>query len=137
MWTKGFDTKHHQFDSKARIWNFPVDNEFATTVFERVGRDFYSKKVSRPTLLCSKCRELDILDPNFYVVDTWKELDDNHTHCDFCNLRRASCKDLNRQVVPTLRFERDSRNQSTLKLNEGDMPVLSICRDPGMHELFK
>ncbi|KAK0612096.1 heterokaryon incompatibility protein-domain-containing protein [Immersiella caudata] len=63
----------------------------------------------------------------FHIVDLLSELEFNRTSCDFCKMRWEACHHLDRSKVPIVRFDRD---QSMLRLNEGLLPVLSICRSP-------
>jgi hypothetical protein len=109
------------------MWDFPVDNVFATKLVESIRPEALLPDPHPPTRLCGKCQNLDFLELQFVIEDTWSELEGSLGTCEFCKLRWELCKHLDRKQSPPLKFVRD---QSMLKLNEAYPPVLSICRSP-------
>lgn len=71
---------------------------------------------------------MDLCQPFFHTIDTLSELDTKRSACDFCKMRWEACHHLDRRRVKTDRFD---RRESMLQLNEGLLPVLSICCAPG------
>ncbi|ROW13657.1 hypothetical protein VPNG_04583 [Cytospora leucostoma] len=84
------------------VWDFPVDNVFATNMELWAGEFLHTDKVS--------------------------ELEKQSPSCDFCRLRWDLCKRLARGAKPVVHFD---RLESTIRLNEDYPPVLTIHRDPG------
>jgi len=107
---------------------FPVDNKFARELVKTIGIDDLFPRGTKPTLLCGKCQKLDFFEPYFHIDDTWAELEASLSRCDFCKMRWDVSQHLHAKKISPLRFDRDG---SMLKLNEGQLPVMSICRSSG------
>jgi serine/threonine protein kinase len=107
--------------------NFPVDNKFAAEIVNAIGVGLFPKYTA-PIRRCDDCQKLDFFEPQFHVVDTWEALEKKLKICDFCQMRLEIAQKFLTRNVSTIRFDRD---QSMLKLNEGQIPVMSICRSPG------
>lgn len=88
---------------------------------------FFPKK--EPERLCGTCSSFDVWEPRFHVDDRLEDLEASRNSCDFCRLRWEACRSLGKQGSKAVRFHRE---QSMLHLNESLLPVLSLCRSPGM-----
>jgi len=108
--------------------NFPVDNKFAAELVKSIGVGLFPK-YTEPTRRCDDCRKFDFFEPQFHIIDKWADLETKAKDCDFCEMRLDIAQKYLARSVSTIRFDRD---QSMLKLNEGQIPVMSICRSPGM-----
>jgi hypothetical protein len=116
------------------IWLFPVDNKFATTVTGPLNSTALFPKSALSSTLCGKCQALDFCQDGFHFEETWAELASSMGSCDFCKMRWNATKDLDpKKLQGTLKFQRE---ESVLKLNEGNPPVLSLCRTPGESILY-
>ncbi|CAM1502343.1 Fc.00g043270.m01.CDS01 [Cosmosporella sp. VM-42] len=82
--------------------------------------------------LCSSCLELDFWSPAFSILYQTQELEGKSTACDLCNLFWTMCKREGATKHPTVQFD---RVQSSITLNGGGPPILSIYRSPGMFHL--
>lgn len=115
------------------IWEFSVDNDFATSILNNIIASAPKAKTASRDKRCAKCQELEFSTPHFGIVDRWEDLEDRLHACDFCRMRWEICSNLDREEFPSIRFERD---QTMLKLSGRYPPVLSIRRSPGeSHEL--
>jgi len=83
---------------------------------------------SQASRLCGKCEKMDFWATRFSIVDTWPELESSRTTCDFCKMRWEVSKNLNRKDYTLVSFE---RVDSMLRMNDGNSPILSVCRSPG------
>ncbi|KAK0713433.1 heterokaryon incompatibility protein-domain-containing protein [Lasiosphaeria miniovina] len=79
--------------------------------------------------LCDRCQGFDVCKPFFNIIDTLPDLKSSQSSCDFCKMRWEVCHSPNGEPVQSIRFDRE---QSTLKLNESLLPVISICRSPDL-----
>jgi hypothetical protein len=109
------------------ITDFPVDNKFATELVKAVGIDGLFPQSASSTSLCGRCQQFDFCEPGFNIEDTWADLETSLKTCNFCKMRWEVSQHLREQGISSIRFDRD---QSMLKLNEGKIPVISICRSP-------
>jgi serine/threonine protein kinase len=107
--------------------NFPVDNKFAGQLIKTIGVGLFPK-YTPPERRCDDCKKFDFFEPQFHIIDTWAELERTVNICDFCKMRLEVAEKYLAKNVSTIRFDRD---QSMLKLNEGQIPVMSICRSSG------
>ena len=111
------------------IWLFPVDNKFAETVIGPWNRANLFPRSPPSTRLCSKCEALDFCQDGFRIEETMSELVSSMETCEFCKMRWNAIKNLDPQKLQgLLKFQRE---ESMLKLNEGNPPILSLCRTPG------
>lgn len=120
IWLRSIQLNH--------IWEFPVDNNFATNVVDNISTAVPSADGTSSNITCTKCRQLEFWTPHFSIVDKWDKLEAGRHTCDFCRIRWQICSHLDRQEFPVLRF---NRVQSMLKLNGTDPPALSIRRGRG------
>jgi hypothetical protein len=105
-----------------------VDNKFANELVKTIGTEGLFPRSNKPTLLCGKCQKLDVFEPYFHIIDTWTELEANLSICHFCKMRFEVSQHFRAKNISPLRFDRSG---SMLKLNEGELPVMSICRSSG------
>ncbi|KAK1749700.1 HET-domain-containing protein [Echria macrotheca] len=113
--------------------DFPVDNESATQMLDLLRQSGLKvfPSTTLPPRLCDKCQAMDLCQPDFYILDDLAELDSKRNHCEFCKMRWDVCHHLDRERVKSARFDHDHM-QSMLRLNEGLVPVFSICRTPDL-----
>ncbi|KAE9363831.1 HET-domain-containing protein [Stipitochalara longipes BDJ] len=104
--------------------NFPVDNKFASELVKTIGVGLFPKDAAS-TRLCDDCKKFDFFEPQFHIKDTWAKLEEKTKICSFCKMRLEVAQHFLANNVSTIRFDRD---QSMLKLNESQIPVMSICR---------
>jgi hypothetical protein len=120
------------FEQLNKLWEFPVDNSFANSLFsdQQISETpFQSSNVAQ---LCGKCQKMDFWEPRFRIKDTLSELAAQSGSCDFCKMRWDFCRKLNREELSSIQFD---RLESMLRMNERYPPALSICRSPGMNIL--
>lgn len=108
-------------------WEFPVDNEFAKLVLDKLGTQIFRPFEPVPARLCSRCRNINFWVGNFTLEESRTRLHGNSAGCQFCTLLLEICETFNTSDV--VRFE---RKESTLRLSDiQPQPVLSIFRSPG------
>jgi hypothetical protein len=110
------------------IWDFHVDNSFATSILDKIGPSAFGSIATSPNKRCAKCEALEFSTPHFSIIDRWEDLEDCLPTCDFCKARWEICSQLDRGKFSIIAFERD---QSMLKLSGMNQPVLSIRQGPG------
>ncbi|KIN05179.1 hypothetical protein OIDMADRAFT_116151 [Oidiodendron maius Zn] len=114
-------------------WSYPVDNDFASSLLADMGTSVQPATGTRCSRLCSKCERMNFFVPRFRIEDTWQELESNRSTCDFCRMRWNISKHLNQTDYPSVSFE---RTDSVLRMNDDILPVLSICKSQGKHNLI-
>lgn len=129
---KSSDNYEYLMTRSSLVWEFPVDNVFATTV---LGDGRLWEKVMQPSSqaaqLCRKCSKTDFWAGEILFTEEVSSLERESSFCEFCSLRWSLCKRFTPAGVPTVLFD---RLESTLRLNESYPPVLTIQRGPGMSE---
>lgn len=80
------------------------------------------------SILCGKCEKMNFGNSTLRIHDTWSELESRLDTCDFCKMRWNVSKHLDRKKFTYVSFD---KVKSTLKMNEGSIPVFSLCRSPG------
>lgn len=108
-------------------WEVLVDNVFAFQLLDTVTR---SENLGVPPTrnsarLCMYCQDLDFLRLGFSFSRDVIELQTMSAQCELCNLLWNACKRHDGRKFPTVMFERTG---SSLKMNGGGAPVLSLCR---------
>lgn len=109
------------------ITEFPVDNKFAEEISKTISTEQLFPKAPEPTDRCDRCRRMNLFESHFTIKDSWTDLEQNQKTCDFCNLRWEASKHLRAENITTVTF---TREKSTLKANEGRIPVISLRRSP-------
>ena len=109
-----------------------MDNDFASNLLADMGTSVQPATGTRRSRLCSKCEKMNFFVPRFRIEDTWQELESNRSTCDFCRMRWNISKHLNQTDYPSVSFE---RTDSVLRMNDDILPVLSICKSQGKHNL--
>ena len=110
------------------MWDMPVDNTFAHTLFKELDKSETYPQPAKPARLCGKCDNMDFSSQPFRFKDTLAELERQSSVCDFCRMRLDVCKNL-KLGDSTIYFD---RLDSTLRVNESYPPVFSLCRTPSM-----
>ncbi|KAK0112050.1 hypothetical protein ONS96_001310 [Cadophora gregata f. sp. sojae] len=118
--------------AKIDVTNFPVDNKFANEVVKTVETEKLFPKHGQFSKRCEACQKMDFFQPLFSIKDSFSDLELKLETCDFCKLRWEVSKHLRVGNVTSVTFTRD---QSMLKLNEGRIPVMSLCRSPEAQSL--
>ncbi|KAF1960285.1 hypothetical protein CC80DRAFT_466036 [Byssothecium circinans] len=106
-------------------WEFPVDNQFATSVVERLTPSHAWPHT--PSELCARCSNLDFLAGGFAFEDKVSTLESQGQICDLCRLLHQACRSMQASASGRVRFE---RNQSKVTMSDNSLPVLSIYRSP-------
>ena len=114
------------------ITNFPVDNKFAREIVKTISTKELFPKSTEPTKRCNRCQKMNFHESRFTIRDSWTDLERDSETCDFCKLRWEASKHLRTEYATTVTF---TREESMLKANEGRIPVMSLCRDPGMSHI--
>ncbi|KAL2073331.1 hypothetical protein VTL71DRAFT_10655 [Oculimacula yallundae] len=112
---------------KIDITNFPIENVFAAEVVRSIDTKELFPSIKQSPERCKSCRSMNLSEPRFTIKETWESLQGKLDICDFCKLRWDVSKHLRTKKMATVIFTRD---ESMLKLNEGRLPVMSICRSP-------
>ena len=111
-------------------WKFQVDNVFASTVLEKVGKETMYPPSIPPATVCDRCRDLNFTMWGFTFNDTLDNLKAKSESCDLCRLLWQACQKYKDKVdLTSIRFE---RYVSTLKLVDDNVshPLVSIIRSP-------
>lgn len=115
-------------------WEFKIDNDFASSVFSAIkNRDGCVVPEARiSTKLCVDCKRFrdQLWNPGFNITYSVQELETraNRKECDLCWLLWRTCEPNWGTLFPTIQFE---RIDSSLRMNGGHLPVLSIFRSSG------
>ncbi|KAG4432452.1 hypothetical protein IFR05_012067 [Cadophora sp. M221] len=112
------------------ITNYPVDNKFADALVRTVRTEELFPPNIESTQLCDDCLKMNFFEPRFTIRDSLVNLERQQEFCDFCKLRWEVCAHLRAEQpeITTITFTRD---QSMIRLNEGRVPVMSLCRSAG------
>lgn len=109
-------------------WTYPIDNDFATRLLADAETTITPSGDSASSRLCGKCEKLELGNSTLLIYDTWSELETRLAICDFCKMRWDVSKHLDREKFTHVSFD---KVKSTLRMNEGNIPVFSLCRSPG------
>lgn len=113
-------------------WEFIVDNTFADQVLAQLGRQAMQPRLSMPTTLCDRCKNLNFWTGGFAIEYRVSDLQERSKICDFCRMLWGVCTMRGSTKGSNVRFE---RIESTLRLSGSQsLPVLSIIRSPGKWE---
>ena len=111
-----------------------MDNKFASNLFSifKTTDSFHLPETRVPPRLCGECLVLrdKLWRPGFSITYNVQQLEarSKSNGCDLCGLFWRTCVRNGGTGFPTVRFD---SFDSSLKMNGGDLPVLSIFRNPG------
>lgn len=108
-------------------WQFPVDNQFAEQVINRISSTAFLPREKQLPTLCERCKSLDFWTGGFSIDDYVSNLLISAQTCDFCRLLRDARRVEDSPATDHIRFE---RKESNLLLTGDPFPVLSILRMP-------
>ncbi|KAI0454926.1 hypothetical protein F5B21DRAFT_473906 [Xylaria acuta] len=111
-------------------WEYITDNDFASQFFQSFGGDIPTIPGPNADQICDHCADIDFCVPEFSVVYPTKYLEESAIRCRLCSLLHSALarSGLNQLDSPTIQFK---RHDSTIKLQTGGPPILSIIADPG------
>lgn len=116
-------------------WKLDIDNSFANDVLCAIRRlqlpVELAAEANQPSVLCSDCKERfvpHIWDNAFSILYETAELQAKEDTCRLCKLFWDECKRAGAENSPRVRLQRDG---SSLKINGGSRPALSICKSIG------
>ena len=115
-------------------WEYHVDNEFASGLFStfKASSLFDVPEARVSSHLCKECQAVreELWRPAFSVTYDVSKLEARSKlkQCDLCGLFWRTCERHGGTVFPTVQFD---SVDSSLRMNGGGLPVLSIFRSPG------
>jgi hypothetical protein len=116
-------------------WELHVDNDFASGLFSTI-KSSDSLEVPQVYESYNPCKECqivreDLWSPAFSITYDVSKLEarSKSKECDLCGLFWRTCERRGGTTFSTVKFD---RIQSSLKMNGGGPPVLSIFRSPGV-----
>lgn len=124
---------HTKFD--LNDWSFGFDNKFASEVFPafKDTQRFSVPDIRISSNLCDKCKDFrdGLWSPIFDIEYEVNKLEAKAKagECDLCGLLWRTCERKSSTMFTKFRLE---RTDSSLKMNRGRLPVLSICRSPDL-----
>jgi serine/threonine protein kinase len=121
------DQDYSRVHELSNDWSYPIDNAFVNRMIQNVEQPCFFAPEKEPSQLCKDCKKLDLLNPSFHIHDAWSDLESRKQTCKFCELRWDVAKNLDRTDYTSVSFE---KVESTLTMNEGNVPVFSLCQGP-------
>ena len=112
-------------------WNFINDNRFALGVFQKQGVEPPPTSPQQNSALCQRCLGIDFLIDDLIIRDALVDLEMRSSRCDFCRLLFHTWKRYRNEKSTTAGF-RKVESRLTMDEHSRTVPVLSICRIPGV-----
>ena len=111
-------------------WNFVNDNRFALDFFESLELLSASPLLPQPSILCSRCQNLDFQSKDLKITDDFIELELRSSHCAFCRMLLSTGLKYSNSRSKGVKF---IKTGSHLMINDRgeSLLVLSICSTPG------
>ncbi len=106
-------------------WDFAIDTEIP----KRLGTNtMFPPSLPPAAVICYDCERLDFGMPGFSFIYQTLDLKTRAPTCRLCKTLWSVCEVHQKSTQKEVKFE---RYHSTLKMDDGNVPILSIIRSPG------
>ncbi|KAH6890697.1 hypothetical protein B0T10DRAFT_403476 [Thelonectria olida] len=110
----------------------PLDNDFARYLFLNSELLECYPRARNVAKLCGRCQKMDFWAQPFRFKDNLQDLKRDATSCEFCEIRKALCENMNPALFRTVHFD---RLDSMIRLNESHPPAFTVVRSPDIEML--